>query len=761
LKPVAVSPTRYDVSFAMSAATSISAEPAASESGVRGELFLASVLFLFLELVFIRWFPAQVLFLTFFTNTVLLASFVGLSLGCLAARHTRDYSRWTPALLLSCIAIGAAMEWLRLTLQDVINVGNNKTAPQVVYFGTEVAVQDVARFVVPIEAVVAFFFVLIAATLVGVGQTLGRRFGVMRDPLKAYAINIGGSLAGVLLFQVFATMLPPFWWFAAAAAGLIVLLARDGKRHRAAIVLAAAAPLVLLVPDMTSLGIIRQRFPVEMWSPYYRINYSPESRVIVVNLIGQQTMVSRADPYPAYALPFMLNRDSGQPQFREILIIGAGSGNDVSRALEWAAPDAHIDAVEIDPVIQALGKRYHPDRPYSDPRVTSYVTDGRNFLRSTTRKYDLIVFALIDSLVLHSSVSNIRLESYLFTEESLADVRERLRPDGVFVMYNYFRQGWIVSRLALTTGNVFARRPLVLSLPQQDVISAEGRADAFTVLFAGPRAESIESALARRGAYAIPAGAAPTPATPNGFETPAGEKQIRLTPAKVEIPSELTPATDSWPFLYLRNPMIPDLSWRGMVGIGVISLVLLRVFGWQTGRAQLTRRNGVMFLLGAGFMLLETKAVVHMALVFGSTWVVNTAVFAGLLIVILLANALVIKLRPRRTGLYYCGLLLSLVLNAVVPLNSFLGMPAAVQSIAACSLVLSPVFFAGVVFAMLLRHEREAEQALAYNAAGAVVGGIAETTSLLIGFQYLVLLAAGLYAVSWGMAERRSTAHQA
>jgi len=92
---------------------------AASETSAKRELFIASAVFLFAELVFIRWFPAQVLFLTFFTNTVLLASFIGLSLGCLAARSKRDYLSWTPALLLCCIGTAAAMEWLRLTLQDV------------------------------------------------------------------------------------------------------------------------------------------------------------------------------------------------------------------------------------------------------------------------------------------------------------------------------------------------------------------------------------------------------------------------------------------------------------------------------------------------------------------------------------------------------------------------------------------------------------------------------------------------------------------
>jgi spermidine synthase len=727
---------------------------AASETTARRELFLVSVLFLFMELVFIRWFPAQVLFLTFFTNTVLLASFLGLSLGCLAARHRQDYFRWTPALLLCCVGTGTTMEWLRLTLQDVINVGNNKSSPQVVYFGAEVQVQDVAKFVISIEVVVAFFFLLIAATLVGVGQGLGRRFGAVKDPARAYLINVGGSLVGILLFQVFATRLSPVWWFAAVALGLIALLMREPKRRPIAMALAAAVPIALYIPDATSLGIIRERYPVETWSPYYRINYSPESRVIVANLIGQQTMVSRTDPSPAYAIPYLLNRDAGQQPFKNILIIGAGSGNDVSRALQWAAPDAHIDAVEIDPVIQRLGRRDHPDRPFTDRRVATYINDGRNFLRSTTKKYDLIVFALIDSLVLHSSVSNIRLESYLFTQEAIDDVRQRLQPDGVFAMYNYFRQGWIVSRLTKTVANVFGQTPLVLSLPQQDVISPDTRAEGFTLFMAGGRVPAYGAAFRQHGSYAIAEGVAPDASTPRGFDMPAAGKQIRLHPSTVQVPNDLRVATDSWPFLYMRTPSIPALSWRGMLGIGIISFLLLRIFGWRTGRSQLTKRNGVMFLLGAGFMLLETKAVVHMALIFGSTWTVNTAVFAGILIVILLANIFVLNGRPRPVAPFYVGLLVTLLLNAVIPLNSFLGMSAALQTVAACALVVSPVFFAGVIFSTLLRQEAEAEQALAYNTAGAVLGGITETASLWIGFQYLVLLAGLMYGGSWWMARR-------
>ena len=78
-------------------------------------------------------------------------------------------------------------------------------------------------------------------------------------------------------------------------------------------------------------------------------------------------MQPRDAAFPAYALPHLLNRDAGGRPFGQVLIIGAGSGNDVSRALAWGAH--RVDAVEIDPVIQRIGKRDHPDRPYDDPRV--------------------------------------------------------------------------------------------------------------------------------------------------------------------------------------------------------------------------------------------------------------------------------------------------------------------------------------------------------------------------------------------------------
>ena len=718
------------------------------------DLFVVSALFLFLELALIRWLPAHVLFLTFFTNTVLLASFLGLSLGCLAARKSRNHLPLSPAWLTIVLAAGSAMEWVRLQLQDILDVGGNKASPQEVFFGTEVRVSDVASFVIPIEFVAAFFFLLTVAVMIGVGQFLGRRFAAAPNAVEAYAVNIGGSLAGVLLFQCVAWWLPPIWWFSIAAAGLVYLLRRDGSCSWWALGFTLAAPLLLLALNYIPMGVIRKQFPEESWSPYYRINTSHDTRAIVVNLLGHQQMVSRQDPFPGYAIPYLLNRDTGQPRFHDICIIGAGSGNDLSRALQWAAADARIDAVEIDPVIQRLGRREHPDRPYQDPRVTVHLDDGRNFLRSTGRKYDLVVFALVDSLVLHSSVSNIRLESYLFTKEAMSDVRGVLKEDGLFAMYNYFRQGWIVSRLTKTLDTAFDRPPVVAVFPYRDSIGAAQTAEGFTMFFEGRRAEVFEDAFRSSGAYWIRSGVSPAPSSPNGFREVVGEDRLRVSPARVEIPGDLKIAEDAWPFLYLRNPMIPALSWRGMIVIGVLSLFLLWLFG-RGVEGRIPELSATMALLGAGFMLLETKAVVHAALLFGSTWIVNVAVFSAVLVMILLANLWVLKRKPASLTPYYWGLLLTLALNIIVPLDAFLGLPKLVQGAGAGALLLSPVFCSGVVFAVLFRTAAKPERALAFNTAGAMLGGLAECSSMLVGFQYLVAVAGVIYAASWATARGR------
>jgi spermidine synthase len=732
---------------------------------------------LFLELAAIRWFPAHVLYLTFFTNIVLLACFLGMSVGCLAANHRRNYLKWTPFLLALALLGALFVEISSGSFVKFLDVGH-QASPQLIFFGTEYHSQDLSRYAIPVEALCGFFFLIIALAMVGPGQELGRALNRWTNRVQAYSINISGSIVGILLFALCSWLqLSPLWWFTLVALGLAYFLFISPRRYfRKVISFGPLAALLLIA--MVSLAAytpihndyVGQRDAQHFWSPYYRIDFKEKDLSLSVNLIYHQQMVSRNEVFPAYALPHLLNRDSGRPAFKDVMIIGAGSGNDVSRALQWGAD--HVDAVEIDPAIYGLGRQYHPDHPYQDSRVQIHLDDGRNFLRATDRKYDLIIYALVDSLVLHSGYSNIRLESYLFTQQAFADVKRHLKPGGTFVIYNYFRQGWLAARLENGLEEVFgAGNSLVLTLPYRKVIEPETATFGdFTVFFAGDT-NALRTAFTRQPEYLLRQDQVPGPASPNGFagQSPAGastsvdkgnqgnqelagwQRFGLATVAPVE--GGIRNATDNWPFLYLRSPMIPTLSLRGMIIMGVLALLLIVVFlpRRKAGDASV-RANGSlnlqMFFLGAGFMLVETKAVVSMALLFGSTWVVNSVVFFAVLVMILLANLWTLKSRTQPLGLYYAGLFVTLVLNTLIPLDFFLGMNRTMQVAGACLLVFAPILFAGLIFAALFKRTAEPDRAFGFNIAGAMIGGLAEYSSMLLGFQYVVLVALLFYALS-------------
>ena len=202
--------------------------------------------------------------------------------------------------------------------------------------------------------------------------------------------------------------------------------------------------------------------------------------------------------------------------------------------------------------------------------------------------------------------------------------------------------------------------------------------------------------------------------------------------------------TDDWPFLYLREPAIPGLNLRGMAIVAVLSVAMLLAFA----PVRKVRPSATMFFLGAGFMLLETKGVVHMALLFGSTWVVNLIVFFAILTMILLSNVYVILARPQRLWPSYVVLLAGLLLNLVVPMDTFLALPGFSKVVVSCLVVYLPVFFAGVIFATLFRSSSQPDVDFGSNFGGIILGGLSEYLSLIIGFNGLIGVAIGYYAFS-------------
>jgi SAM-dependent methyltransferase len=718
----------------------------------RRRLFLIGFLTLFLELACIRWFAAYVVFLQFFTNFILIASFLGLSIGCVCSSARPDWLRRFPALSLTAMGLAMGFHLLyRRWTGFAIDVGGQRTSPQLVFFGTEFRDVDVARFVVPMELVAALFFVLVTLLFIGLGQLLAR--GLDREPsrIAAYVANIAGSLAGIVAFAIASFVnAPPIVWFLIGFAGVAYLLGAAGELRRAHVVLLALTALLVL---LTGLSLSkRQHF---FWSPYYWITYARTPRIIHVNNISHQQLLP-IDQGSVYSLIHLLRRDAGEPPFEHVLIIGAGGGNDVAHALRNHAK--HVDAVEIDPVIQRLGARHHPERPYADPRVHVHLDDGRSVLRSPPRQYDLVVYALVDSLILHSSYSNIRLESFLFTEQAFRDVKNVLKPDGIFVSYNYFRQGWLVQRIADMVERVFGQAPLTIPLPYVDEIRADDprQLTQMTAVVAGATAR-LSTAFAKDTAFWLNRTASRNDGV-NGFGPhpppgPAGDdaQWLKIAPATlVGSGDRLARATDDWPFLYLRSPTVPGLLLRG----AILSIALgLAMLIWLAPGHRIAL-NGQMFFLGAGFLLLETKAVVHLALVFGSTWVVNSMVFATILVMILAANLYVLRASRIRVAWHYAALAVTLGLNVLVPLDVFLGENVLWKYVASSVVAMSPIFFAGVVFAVAFRASARPGMDFGANVAGAVIGGFAEYLSLVVGFRYLLLVAVASYALSAVLSRR-------
>jgi len=376
-----------------------------------------------------------------------------------------------------------------------------------------------------------------------------------------------------------------------------------------------------------------------------------------------------------------------------VLIVGAGTGNDTAAALRGGA--RHVDAVEIDPAIVNLGKLAHPNRPYTDPRVQVWVDDARSYFNKTDRKYDLVVFGLLDSHRLFSSMSSVRLDSFVFTEESFREVSQLLNDHGIVVVQHGLGSSFMAARMYRMLMDVFAMPPQVLHIPEFPGLT----------FVAGP-------------------GVPPGP------------------------PKDVGPvvkATDDWPFLYLEGHTLPR---EYTVALAVMLLVtMLAVLGCSRGQMRTVQPH--FFLLGSGFLLIETLSVTRFALLFGSTWAVNSIVFSAILVVVLLANVWMDRVAVVNTHLLYALLAVAVLVNFLFPIHSLLRTTLPVRLGAAMVLMGAPIFFAAFIFARSFKQTATPEMAFASNLVGAVVGGLIEYSSLVIGFRHLLLIALALYTLSY------------
>jgi len=654
-------------------------------------LFLTSAVVLFVELLLIRWIPANVTFVGFFRNFLLMASFLGIGAGILFGRDKRRLPISLAGLVFLAMTVLVANQTLQVKIPT----------DQEIFFGLQEAQRTDAGFIV-----LALIVVLTSIIMATISLPLGSLLAPM-PPLRAYAIDIAGSMTGIAAFSLLsAAQTGPAVWFAVVAAVLGVLALGTGVTRWSIV-----SGLFLVATVVVS---VAQQPPGTSWSPYYRVSESQGGQILGINVNGipHQALWPASDPRKDQFYE-QVYRWFPDRRFDRVLIVGAGSGTDTAVALAHGA--GHVDAVEIDPYLQDIGVRKHPDRPYADPRVARTVDDGRAFLSRHPERFDLVVFALPDSLTLVSTSANVRLESFLFTTEAFRAVRAHLNDGGIFVLYNYYRDPRLVMKLNEMLQDSFGGKVLLRQYP--------GASASAATLAAGPGIDALA-----------------------GGPPPGDRADV------VDVTGALRPATDDWPFLYLFEPGIPS---HYLIALTMILLwaVLMVARGAQRGGTRLRRFSPHFFVLGVAFLLLETRSIVTFSLLFGSTWLVNALVFFAVLASVLLAILVASRLRVRSTWLY-AGLLGSLALAFVLPPASLLIEPLWLRYVLATALAFAPVFFANLVFSFSFRDTRTADMAFASNLLGAMVGGAIEYVALITGYQALVLIVGALYVAAYLLATR-------
>lgn len=669
---------------------------------------------LFLELAMIRWHASTFPMFAFYKNFSLLACFAGLGLGYATARGRQVSLLLSLGLMVFQIAGMLALRHgggsaLVALMASPIAEQTTMGARTLDLFGNFAS--DAVPMVIVYGLLILVFSTTVAA-LIPIGQMTGKFMDGL-PKLRAYGLNLLGSVLGVAAFMAISFVwAPPVIWFALAGAVIILFLPNIGF-HRPIGVIVFTVMLVLLTWPINP---TIQR----IYSPYQLIERSvwPQTGLMMILAGGTyyqkvydfsfQNRNRNNGPLAAilnyYDLPYHVAE-----RLDRVAIVGSGSGNDVAAALRAGAKE--VDAIEIDPVILELGRRYHPERPYSDSRVTAIVNDARTYFRTTERKYDAIVYAVLDSHTQLSQGTSVRIDSFVYTLEGFRESYARLKDGGTF--YVSFA---LLSR---------SQGPRIYEMMRQ----ASG--DEPTVVRVGYDSSTTTAFLLRKGGS--------TPSWRDkieqlGFELVSDEYAVLAS--EVDIP------TDDWPFFYMKARVYP-ISYLPAIALMFFLTVLL-------GRRILLRgefRMGSVgfFFLGAGFMLIETKAITELGLLFGSTWVVIAIVIIAVLTMAFLANLAVELFGLRRVYLYY-----PMLIMAIIFAYFFYGTPFfkdyATHRVLSVAVLTFPIFFSGIIFStQLSQSDVNVSQALGYNILGALFGGLVEYNSMYFGFSFLFILAALMY----------------
>jgi hypothetical protein len=650
---------------------------------------LSAALSLFLELALIRWQSSVLEFLAFYKNFSLLACFAGLGLGYALATRSR-----IPLLMvIPLLAVQFCFIMLTRMVPGVFDV---------IPFREQLTMglgQGNASQVIVLYLLLSVIFLLTALTLLPIGQLCGRLME-RRSNLRAYGLNLLGSVLGVLVMLAASWLwTPPLVWFALCFLGILMFHLRRPSSLIAGIGFSLICTIALAWWPI-------DRLWNRIYSPYQliEIGTNEDTGLALILAAGHYYQhindLSARNAAPSKLRDFYDFPYKAHPTSADVAVVGSGTGNDVAAALR--ADAGKVDAIEIDPVIIEVGKRSHPEKPYENPRVNAINNDARSFLRTTTNKYDVIVYGMLDSHTLLSPGSSVRLDSFVYTVEGLREARSRLKPDGMISL-----AFWELSK-------AHSRK---IDLMLQEAFDGRSPVCAFDgtmfLISNDPNWTPPPDLNASTGACGNP-----------------------MVPASI--------STDDWPFFYMPQRVYP-VSYLVMISqILALSLLLVGNFVPESPRFN----HLSFFFLGAGFMLVETKGITELGLTFGNTWQVIGIVIAGILIMAFLGNCLVQWLSIKRRVIPYLCLFAALAVGWLAAGAG--GFPSTPLGRLETVVVLSmPFVFSGIVFSTLLSTTERISGVMAMNLLGAIVGGLLEYNSMYFGFRALYLMAMVCYLLAF------------
>jgi len=705
--------------------------PAAGSSTAKltWTIFLVSAVGLFLELMLIRWIGTEIRIFAYLQNTVLIVCFLGLGMGCFTCRRPVNLTRLLAALVL-LTAILSLTPLRNLAARITTMLGS--LGDLVIWQQAASSSPWLTAINVAVGLALTFgIMVLLWEIFMPLGRVLGRSMNEHPTTIWAYSVNVTGSLVGIWVFVLLSSWAaPPLIWMLTASLMLLWFVWLDQQRMRHLCYLCVGLAVSLFA------GHERAARQVA-WSPYQKLalgqlqdnEHWSGIDVIMVNNAGYQALFDLGEEsvrQNAHITPDMYGLSQYDvpllfhPKPDQVLIVGAGAGNDVAGALRGGAEQ--ITAVEIDPTIIEIGREHHPERPYDSSRVQVVNDDARSFFATTDAKYDLIIFGLLDSHTT-TAMTNARLDHYVYTRESLTRARSLLSEDGVMVLSFEAMKPFIADRIARCLKEVFGTEPLAFRIPENP--TGWGGA-----IFVVGDQDTIEQQLATQPSLAS-----------------------KITAWQTEHPMTLSyttrVATDDWPYLYLQRPWIPTLYYllAGlMVLLAVYSKFRLRVPGLIAG--DWGRSHWHFFFLGAAFLLLEVQNISKASVVLGNTWLVNAIIISGILAMILLANLIAARFKKLPRNVVACGLIASCLALYFVDLSRLAFLPFATKAILVGALTTLPMFFSGIIFINSFARVKNKDLALGANLIGALAGGMLQSITFVTGIKSLLLIVAGLYVAA-------------